>query len=1285
MLLPPVAIHPFLAPPWRDTSSRASAEERFHLETVRMKRTFLTLLVCSIHFFRPSLLAQSSDSLVQMAWSAWNQNDRPAVERLFQSALRADPTNARAYLGLSYLYAYQDEQPAAWEQYRTALKHVSNPAAHVFAAWITSKFLDESEHYATKIVPMLRSIADDPQMVPTLQAAACDRLGEFYEARNDLDRSTEYFDRQNTIDHWMLIGPFDNTSASGFDRVFAPETTYDARAAYPGKNSIPTAWFEAKKIRRDRWVDLTHFFSHTNAVYYGNTFVFVPTGQRVHVRVGTSGSVKVFLNDDPVIEVEDENNNDMDTYIVESELQPGWNRLLVKCGYSEISACNFKVRITDLDGKRIRELRTSLDQQPYPARPGTRARTVENFAERYFRSQWEAHPTHLENALLLAETYLRNDKAVEAELVLRSALRQAPNCAMIHSLLMEAFIRGEKYEELTRTREALQSLDPRGPLQLLLRLNASLENENFDQAEECLRQMEEIQPGSLDVLNQRIAVSARRKQSELFLRTLEEAIRRFPEHWDFTYLKALIVLRGQRDPGMAASIVKEYLERRLTTNALELLLQIRLEAANIDGWSETIAQLQELRPGAPGYPYHRATVLKDIQRHDDALEAIDEALAICPGNSVYWHTRGLILRALDKREDARQAFQRSLSFDPANFDARDALRDLDGKGSAFAHFDSVDVPALIRAAKPADQYPHDDALILLNELKRVVYDQGSTEYIRERVIRVHNTRGIDQFKEEEIDYNSYMSRLVIERAVTIKPSGAEFKADINRNQIVFKSLEPGDVLHLKYRVRNVVGGLLSEHFSDAHRFTQRYPVHLSRYAVIAPADLELKFRTQMIENAPVVRNTPDGVLRTWTVQDAPGIVPEPEMPSLDRVGRVLFVSTIRSWDEIIRWYDGLTRTKARKTFEIAAMVREVLPDSVRLTDREKAILLHAFIGDKVRYSSVSFRQSGIVPQKARDVLATRIGDCKDIAVLYVAMLKEVGIPAWIVLMSTRGEENSPLVLPSLVFNHAVVAVQVGRDTVLVDLTARNVPFGSLPDDDVGSFILHIRNGATDLDTVRRGGLPARTIQQKTSITVREDESVLISCTDLRSGSAAASIRARFRDESAKGQEREMQKRLEGIYPGMKLVTFGLEGLDPRSPHATQSYTVEVRNFLTSSQAFVVMKSPWTSRWEQWSALSNDTRQYPLDFWPSLESVSEEITITLPSGYTLAEPIPPVTLRSTAAEYTTSIRSERGTLIATRRLVYKKDTIPPSEYAEFKKFYNAVVANDSAPILIKKRK
>lgn len=50
---------------------------------------------------------EKSQALVAEAWKAWGENNQPQVEAKLTAALREDPGNARAYLGLYLLYQMQ--------------------------------------------------------------------------------------------------------------------------------------------------------------------------------------------------------------------------------------------------------------------------------------------------------------------------------------------------------------------------------------------------------------------------------------------------------------------------------------------------------------------------------------------------------------------------------------------------------------------------------------------------------------------------------------------------------------------------------------------------------------------------------------------------------------------------------------------------------------------------------------------------------------------------------------------------------------------------------------------------------------------------------------------------------------------------------------------------------------------------------------------------------------------------------------------------------------------------
>ncbi|MEO8168542.1 MAG: DUF3857 domain-containing protein, partial [bacterium] len=666
-------------------------------------------------------------------------------------------------------------------------------------------------------------------------------------------------------------------------------------------------------------------------------------------------------------------------------------------------------RVTDNKGEPVDGLKISTAHQTYASKPGAPKRTIENFTEVFFKEQIKINPDRLENYLLLAQTYLMNDKAVEAELVLREALKLSPDNTIVLNKMLEAYLRGEKLDEVAQTLEKLLAVDPDLPTALHYKIQRSLEAEDLDAAEETLNRLKSIQPMSENVYRQEIALYRKKKQNEKIIELNSEAYRRYPDVWDFVALEAAFAQSKQRNTERAREIVSGYLKNNYNTNALILLGEYAL-ASSLSDWKSYYDKLVELEPNAPGYHYKMAKVYSSLQEYNRAEESLKQAIAICPNSDVYWSELADLYRVQKDALRSMSAYQTALKYNPANYEAREKLRELQGKKSVFAQFASVNVDSAVKASPQASAYPNDNGVVLVDDSKRVVFDKGTSMLQRELLVKVFNKTGIDQYKEFGIPYNPYTETLVIEKAVSIKKDGSEVKADVARNAVVFKQLEENDCLYIKWKTKNYYNGRLSNQFWDDNYFNGGYPVVFARYALLAPEELKFKHKTQSMPDAPTQKKTEDGVLYEWSITNEPAIVYEAGMPPLTDVVKALYISSIESWDYLVDWYTDLARTKTRSSFEIKEEVEKLFAGRKNLSEEEKIRTVYNFITENIRYSSVSFRQSPLVPQQARDVLVNRIGDCKDVATLCIAMLHEVGITAHHVLVNTADQGSNANIL-----------------------------------------------------------------------------------------------------------------------------------------------------------------------------------------------------------------------------------------------------------------------------------
>ena len=1228
----------------------------------------------------PVAMIPQSQNPVKSAWDAWSQNDRPAVEKYFTQALTDESEAFRARLGLAYLYQLMENPRVAWQHYRKAIEMAEDPEPYIYAGMIASRMYALRDEKKSGIMDLYMKLSDSGRY-STLRASASEMVGRYLEEHAQLDKAAEYYSKLNAITDWMVIGPFDNISASGFDRTFPPELEMNSKAVYSGKNDIPVFWFPIQRCRHDRWIDFRRYFPNDEAVFYANTFIQSPRQQKVQFRVGTSGAFKLFLNNEKIMEWIDENNNDLDTYIAETTLQTGWNRVLIKCGFSEINQCNFMLRITGPEGEELDQLAADHNVKAFPDHPGAAVRLIPQFAEAYFLDKIHVNPGHLENYLLLAEVYLRNDKAVEAELILKQALKTAPNNALILHQLIEAFTRGEKYDEIMTTIEKLKQLDPMIPTVLDYQFDEAIDNQDYEEAASVLEELEQVLPDGPEKMRYQISLYHARNEPEKVISATEEAVKRYPDNWGYVQANAYLSLYVTKTPDAAIKSLKKYAKTHTQNDVMTTLMEFYLKAGDFKNWEKIAKKRLEYSPAAPGFLYDMALTYKTMQNFETAEKYIELTIEICPQSALYWSALGDIHRITGQTQAAINAYEKALDYGPTFYDSRDKLRELQKKLPAFNHFREVSVDSLIRNAPAREAFPDDGAVILLNDAKRIVYARGASESMEEILVRVFNPTGIDQFKEYWISYNPYTEKLIVEKAVVIKQDGSEINADQDDNHIVFKTLEEGDFIYVKWKIRNYYSGKLSNHFWDHFYFNAFYPVLDIRYAVLVPDGFNFRYQTQLMDSTPAISQTEDGLLYRWQLKNEPAIQYEAQMPVLDDIGKILYVSSIPDWAFIVDWYTDLAKTKTRSSYEIRETVNKLLGEKT-LPRQEIIRRIHHFITENIRYSYVPFRQSGLIPQKARDVLVNRIGDCKDMATLAIAMLKEAGVQAHYVIVNTRDEGLNRHVLPSIDFNHAIINIDAEKP-LYVDLTAQNYAVGTVPQDDMGAFALNIQPGVNAPIYLDKSWFLKRKITRQSTGHLSRENDLTLKINSTRTGSFAAQTRQAYRFQSQKDREKTLLESLSHDYPSVELDTFKIFDIDSIAPQISYVYEFRVPAYLNEAGRYKILKMPWTDALAPNRALSYDKREYPYNYWPAADDEEETITLALPGNYRPLEMPSRIHFMSTVADYTLTLHYKNGSIEARRVFVNKKWNVTPEEYTEFKTFYNDVIKADRTQILLEK--
>ncbi|MFZ9886549.1 MAG: DUF3857 domain-containing protein [Myxococcota bacterium] len=151
----------------------------------------------------------------------------------------------------------------------------------------------------------------------------------------------------------------------------------------------------------------------------------------------------------------------------------------------------------------------------------------------------------------------------------------------------------------------------------------------------------------------------------------------------------------------------------------------------------------------------------------------------------------------------------------------------------------------------------------------------------------------------------------------------------------------------------------------------------------------------------------------------------------------------RSWDDVANWYKELVRGRDAPDEHVAAAVKRA---GGRFgSKKEKFRRVQRFLQDRIDDVPTFMNLAALPARRHEEVLEAGLGDAKDQASLGLAMLREMGLDAFPVLVSRRGSHNVVPDLPTPApFNHVILAVPAGGSYQYLDPSTPALPLGRLP-------------------------------------------------------------------------------------------------------------------------------------------------------------------------------------------------------------------------------------------------
>ncbi len=341
-------------------------------------------------------------------------------------------------------------------------------------------------------------------------------------------------------------------------------------------------------------------------------------------------------------------------------------------------------------------------------------------------------------------------------------------------------------------------------------------------------------------------------------------------------------------------------------------------------------------------------------------------------------------------------------------------------------------------------------------------------------------------------------------------------------------IRPGDIIEYSYSIKGynpVNKGFYSNSISLEYA---GIPVNRIVFRLLTNQGRTLNYKLNNGAPEPIVKNR-GGVLEY--VWDVPAIAPislDAYTPQFYNPLKNVSVSNFQDWEEVIEWAEKLYKFPNSDLDKIKISYS-------RGASRELKILeAIQFVQDEVRYLGLESGIGAYKPNFPAKVYNQRFGDCKDKSLLLVALLRELGIETYPMLVNTGLKRGIADYLPgNNLFDHCVVTYEYNGQSLYVDPTISNqggnIFSRNFPQYELGLVINNSESGLRSLAQPKRDKIEIKewfvldSINGGAQVNIRTEYS----------GSRADGVRSQFASSSAGAITKSYLDFYSSVYPSIK--------------------------------------------------------------------------------------------------------------------------------------------------------
>lgn len=352
--------------------------------------------------------------------------------------------------------------------------------------------------------------------------------------------------------------------------------------------------------------------------------------------------------------------------------------------------------------------------------------------------------------------------------------------------------------------------------------------------------------------------------------------------------------------------------------------------------------------------------------------------------------------------------------------------------------------------------------------------------------------------------------------------------------IIISDLRVGDVVEYSY---SITGDNPIHAGAFYYRFYTQWTVTLRQlyFRLLWERENEPFFRANNSALKPVVQQFSGAKEYIYQVDSTEPLQTNSQTPDwYNPYGRVE-ISDVAQWGDVVVWAQALYDSAIETTDAIDLVVADIQRKHSNKEDQIAAAL--DVVQSQVRYLGIETGVNSHKPSKAGDTWQRRYGDCKDKAVLFISLLKKMGITAHPALVDTEEKQEIIHRLPAATaFNHVITKVELDGKSYWLDPTRQHQQstLANIYQPDYG-YALVVASGSTALSPMKPERTSAQVIEEILDLSGAINEPVSYSIITHYMGLQAETQRNKMTETNVSSTTDQYLNFYKDYYPQIKSV------------------------------------------------------------------------------------------------------------------------------------------------------